>query len=117
MLQVELLHQDGIVSVNSVKPLRERALTGTITRYSHGNGIIDDDIFFTLSSCCHGYRPLVGQSVNVVCVECVHQKWNWRAYDVRPSDQDVETRFEQSYIFLTLILFLHQRRSGTLSCY
>ena len=91
-MQVELLHQDGVVAVNTVKPLREQTLTGTVTRYFHGNGTVDGDIFFTISSCCRGYRPKVGDSVTVVCVECVRQNSNWRAYDVQPNEQDIEAR-------------------------
>lgn len=96
--------------VNGLKPLRERTLTGTISRISHGNGIIDDDIYFTMSSCCHGYRPAVGDSVNVVCVECTHQRHNWRAYSIQPNKQDIETRFDinaLSFHDLDVAVYVH----------
>ena len=90
--QVELLHQDGTTVVNDIKPLRERSLTGTISRFSNGNGTIDDDIYFTASSCCRGYRPAVGDSVCVVCVECMYQRHNWRAYSIKPNEPQAENR-------------------------
>ena len=92
ILQVELLHQDGVTVVNGIKPLRERTLTGTVNKFSHGNGMIDDDIYFTLSSCCHGYHPAIGDDVSVVCVECMHQRHNWRAYSVQPTEPDMNKR-------------------------
>ena len=83
-----------MVAVNTLRPLREQTLTGTVSRISHGNGIINDDIYFTMSSCCRGYQPLVGDSVSVVCVECVRHQCNWRACSVKPDTQDSSERFE-----------------------
>ena len=88
-----MLHQDGTTVVNDIKPLRERIQIGIISRFSNGNGTVDNDIYFTLSSCCRGYRPAVGDSVSVTCVENVHQKHNWRAYNVKPNDPEVENRW------------------------
>ena len=88
---VVLLIQDGERVVNEVTPLRERALTGVVSSVLQGYGMIEEDIYFTFYSCVRGYRPRMGDSVRVVCVEYRHQKSNWRATSVEPAATQPET--------------------------
>ncbi len=71
--------------VSEVRPLRERAVLGEVTQVTHGYGTIDEDIHFTMSSCCHGYFPTTGEQVKADCVEYKHHRNNWRAFYVTPN--------------------------------
>lgn len=82
---VGLLHQDGERVVSEVMPLREKSVTGVVSSVLQGYGTIEEDIYFTFYSCVRGYRPRMGDSVRVVCVEYRHQKSNWRATSVEPT--------------------------------
>ena len=83
-VSVSLLYQDGERMVNEVRPLREKSMTASVSSVLQGYGTIEEDIYFSFFSCARGYRPRVGDSVRVVCVEYQHQKSNWRALSVEP---------------------------------
>lgn len=94
------MHQDEETVINEIQPLRSRTLTGTVNSVSHGFGTVDSDIYFTFSSCCHGYRPRRGDIVSVECVEYKHQKSNWRAFKVEPvsSEEGEKTLYVSSIV-------------------
>ncbi|XP_049728994.1 cancer/testis antigen 55 [Elephas maximus indicus] len=66
----------------SVKPLRHKHVYEVrITSLCGRNGVIDDNIFFTLDSLKlpDGYVPQVSDIVNAVVVAHAHSTYNWRA--------------------------------------
>ena len=91
-VSVSLLYQDGERVVNEVRPLREKEITGSVSSVLQGYGTIEEDVYFHFFSCARGYRPRVGDSVRVVCVEYRHQKSNWRALSVEPASAPPEDK-------------------------
>ncbi|XP_004381034.1 cancer/testis antigen 55 [Trichechus manatus latirostris] len=66
----------------SVKPLRHKHVYEVcITSLCGRNGVIDDNIFFTLDSLKlpDGYVPQISDIVNAVVVERAHSTYIWRA--------------------------------------
>uniref|UniRef100_A0A4X1SE25 S1-like RNA binding domain-containing protein n=1 Tax=Sus scrofa TaxID=9823 RepID=A0A4X1SE25_PIG len=66
----------------SVKPLRHKHVREACISSLHGrNGVIGDDIFFTLDSLKlpDGYVPQVSDIVNAVAVESIQSCYIWRA--------------------------------------
>lgn len=79
-----LLHQDDETVVNEVRPLREEIMFGQVSFVCQRYGTIENDIYFTLSSCSRGYCPEVGDEVKCCCVEYNDSRSNWRAFSVEP---------------------------------
>ena len=110
-VSVSLLYQDGERMVNEVRPLREKSMTASVSSVLQGYGTIEEDIYFSFFSCARGYRPRVGDSVRVVCVEYQHQKSNWRALSVEPMSTRPEgKRSDVSCGLLAGILAMTQLR-------
>ena len=65
--------------VTSVRPLREKTITGRVVQFTGVQGIVDGNIGFSLAVCESGYYPHVGDEVQVTCVECEHAHLSWRA--------------------------------------
>lgn len=70
--------------MNEVRPLREETKVGQVSSVCQRYGTIEDDIYFTLSSCVRGYCPKVGDHVECSCVEHNDSRSNWRAFSVEP---------------------------------
>ncbi|XP_007538690.1 cancer/testis antigen 55 [Erinaceus europaeus] len=69
----------------SVKPLRHKHLSEVcITNIQGRNGVIGDDIFFTLDSLKlpDGYTPRIADVVNVIVVENILSCYHWRAISI-----------------------------------
>lgn len=63
--------------VTSVRPLREKTITGRVVQFMGVQGIVDGNIGFSLTVCESGYYPHVGDKVRVTCVECEHAHLSW----------------------------------------
>ena len=75
--------EGGEVTVEYVRPLREKETEGRVSSLGRSSGFIDDDIIFTPGVCGRGYVK-VGDGVRVKCVECRHHQASWRAISVVP---------------------------------
>ena len=75
--------------VTSVRPLREKTVTGRVVQFTGVQGIVDGNIGFSLAVCESGYYPHVGDEVRVTCLECEHAHLSWRAVtmSIAPSEK------------------------------
>nr|CAD7396432.1 unnamed protein product [Timema poppensis] len=73
----ELLH------IESISALRSRILDGSVTQMdANGEGIIQNEVFFTKHCCETGYIPSVGDFVRVQAIESHQGRLLWRALTV-----------------------------------
>ncbi|XP_032128887.1 cancer/testis antigen 55-like [Sapajus apella] len=91
-LDVEYSSEPGISNIKAIsaKPTRWACAEEVcITSVRGRNGVIDNNIFFTLDSVKlpHGYQPQLFDTVSVVMVESTHFCYVWRAVSIIPAQK------------------------------
>nr|XP_006811620.1 PREDICTED: LOW QUALITY PROTEIN: putative helicase Mov10l1-like [Saccoglossus kowalevskii] len=80
------------VSAVSVKPLREKSFEGEITSLYHNSGIIEGDIYFSVSACPRHFYPRKGDIVEGQAIESKQNNASWRAVYVNPKKKSENNR-------------------------
>ena len=85
-------HDDG-EEVEFVQPLREKEVKGRVTFLGQDYGLVDNDILFSLNG--RG-ELMVGDEVEVRCVECRHRRASWRAVSMTTQSSSHPHYFKRS---------------------
>lgn len=74
-----------VLDVEKICPLRSRILTGCITHWNqNGEGVVDQNVYFSQDTCEPGYIPHLGDKVVVEGIESEQGKLTWRALSIVP---------------------------------
>lgn len=86
-----------VLDVEKLSPLRSRILTGCVTHWNrNGEGIIDQNVYFSQDTCEPGYIPHLGDKVEVKAIESEQGKLTWRALTTVPAFSHVaKTKADQ----------------------
>ncbi|XP_050997867.1 cancer/testis antigen 55-like [Acomys russatus] len=95
------------LTIHSLKATRRRRLEEVcVTSIHRREGMLNHTIFFTFHSLKlpNGYTPLVGHMVNVVMVQSIRPKYNWRAISMKPVEAPpsypmLQLSFRENVIF------------------
>ena len=87
-------------TVTKAVPIGERQLRGRVTSLRHGNGMIDEDVFFQFSACVRGYRPRMGDVVEAYVIEFTGFRASWRATFVQLGSKSSRSTGKVRYALL-----------------